>query len=132
TELFPDDALVGVGAALSADDARRAIDAGARFVVSPVIDEGVIAAAHNAGVPVFAGALSPTELQRAHQLGADFVKVFPADVVGMTYFKSVLAPMPHLRLVPTGGVTLDNAGDWLRAGAAAVGVGSALVDKRAV
>lgn len=130
--LFPDDAIVGVGSALSADDARRAIDAGARFVVSPVIDEGVIAASKKAGVPVFAGAFSPTELQRAHRLGADFVKVFPADVVGMSYFKAVLAPMPHLRLVPTGGVTLDNAGDWLRAGAAAVGVGSALVDKRAV
>jgi 2-dehydro-3-deoxyphosphogluconate aldolase/(4S)-4-hydroxy-2-oxoglutarate aldolase len=131
-ELFPDDALVGVGSVLSAEAARSAIEAGASFVVSPVLDEGVIAAAHNADVPAFAGAFSPTELQRAHQLGADFIKVFPADVVGMSYFKSVLAPLPHLRLVPTGGVTLDNAGDWLRAGAAAVGVGSALVDKTAI
>jgi len=131
-ELFPGDALVGVGSVLSAEAALRAIESGASFVVSPVLDEGVIAAAHKADVPAFAGAFSPTELHRAHSLGADFIKVFPADIVGMSYFKSVLAPMPHLRLVPTGGVTLDNAGDWLRAGAAAVGVGSALVDKKAI
>ena len=129
---FPDQALVGVGSVLDRSMAVAAIDAGARFVVSPVLVPDVIHASHENGVPVLAGAFTPTEIQTAHTLGADLIKVFPADVVGMSYFKSVRAPMPHLRLIPTGGVTLDNAGDWLRAGAAAVGVGSALVDKAAI
>lgn len=127
-----DRAIVGVGSVLNADMARSAADAGARFFVSPVLVPEVIEFAHEQDAPVCAGAFSPTEIQTAYTLGADLVKVFPADVLGMSYFKSVRAPMPHLRLVPTGGVNLDNAGDWLKAGAAAVGVGSALVDKRAV
>jgi 2-dehydro-3-deoxyphosphogluconate aldolase/(4S)-4-hydroxy-2-oxoglutarate aldolase len=129
---FATDVLVGVGSVLDRAMALSAIDAGARFVVSPVLIPDVIHEAHENGVPVLAGAFSPTEIQYAYTLGADLIKVFPADVVGMSYFKSIRAPMPHLQLVPTGGVTLDNAGDWLRAGAAAVGVGSALVDKNAI
>lgn len=129
---FDGAALVGVGSVLNRAMTQDAIDAGAQFVVSPVLAPDVIETGHEAGVPVLAGAFSPTEIQTAYSLGADMVKVFPADVVGMSYFKSVRGPMPHLRLVPTGGVTLDNAGDWLRAGAAAVGVGSALVDKKAI
>jgi 2-dehydro-3-deoxyphosphogluconate aldolase/(4S)-4-hydroxy-2-oxoglutarate aldolase len=126
------DVVVGAGSVLTESDARNAIDAGAQFVVGPVVNERVIALADSSGVAVMPGAFTPTEIQRAHELGADVVKVFPADVLGMQYFRSVLAPMPHLRLMPTGGVSLDNAGDWLRAGAWAVGVGSALVDQAAV
>jgi 2-dehydro-3-deoxyphosphogluconate aldolase/(4S)-4-hydroxy-2-oxoglutarate aldolase len=78
------------------------------------------------------GAFTPTECLTAQEYGADVVKVFPADVLGIDFFKGVKAPMPHLRLMPTGGVTLTNAGDWIKAGACAVGVGSALLDKKAI
>jgi 2-dehydro-3-deoxyphosphogluconate aldolase / (4S)-4-hydroxy-2-oxoglutarate aldolase len=128
---FPD-APIGVGSVLDADTAHRAIDAGAAYVVSPVFRPEVVAAAHERGVPAMPGAFTPTEVLAAHEAGADVVKVFPADVLGMAFFRGVLAPMPFLRLMPTGGVTLDNAGEWLRAGAVAVGVGGALLDKRAI
>ncbi|MFQ5570816.1 MAG: bifunctional 4-hydroxy-2-oxoglutarate aldolase/2-dehydro-3-deoxy-phosphogluconate aldolase [Rhodothermales bacterium] len=131
-QAFGDRALIGVGSVLDAGAARRAIDAGARFVVSPVLKEEVIAATHRHDLPVMPGTFSPTEVQRAHDLGADIIKVFPAHVLGMAYIRAVLAPLPHLKLMPTGGVTLANAGDWLRAGACAVGVGSALFDRRAI
>ena len=78
------------------------------------------------------GCFTPTEIQAAHEAGADVIKVFPADILGMAFFKAVLAPMPHLRIMPTGGVSLTNAGDWIRAGACCVGVGSALLDKQAI
>lgn len=132
SDTFPGDAVVGVGSVLDTATARAAVEAGADFVVSPVFLPSVVDTAHVLGKPAFAGAFSPTEIHQAHEHGADVVKVFPADALGMSYFKSVLAPMPHLKLVPTGGVTLDNAGDWLKAGAVAVGVGSALVDKKAI
>ncbi|MFQ5603011.1 MAG: bifunctional 4-hydroxy-2-oxoglutarate aldolase/2-dehydro-3-deoxy-phosphogluconate aldolase [bacterium] len=124
--------LVGVGSVLNADTARQAIDAGAQFVVSPIFKPAIIQAAHAQEVPALPGAFSPTEIQLAHEAGADIVKVFPADVLGMAFFKAVKAPLPHLKLMPTGGVSLTNAGDWLRAGACAVGVGSALLDKQAI
>jgi len=125
-------ALVGVGSVLDGVTARRAIDAGARYVVSPILDADVIRAAHRRDVPALPGAFTPTEIQQAHALGADVVKVFPASTVGMGYFRALRAPMPHLKLMPTGGVTLTNAGDWLRAGACAVGIGSALLDQEAL
>lgn len=127
-----DDVLLGVGSVLDADTARRAVDAGARYVVSPVFQSEVVEAAHAAGVPALPGAFSPTEILRAHQAGADIVKVFPAEVFGPAFIKGVLAPMPFLRLMPTGGVTPDNVGDWIRAGAVAVGVGSALLDPKLI
>jgi 2-dehydro-3-deoxyphosphogluconate aldolase/(4S)-4-hydroxy-2-oxoglutarate aldolase len=123
---------VGVGTVLDPETAKKAIDAGAKYVVSPVFKREIIEIAHKNGVPAMPGAFSPTEIQTAYECGADIVKVFPADVVGMAFFKGILAPMPHLRLMPTGGVTLANAGDWLRAGACAVGVGTALLDKEAI
>lgn len=132
SERLGDDALVGVGSVTDAATANQAIDAGAKYVVSPVLSEDVISAALARDVPVTPGTFTPTEAQRAHELGADFIKVFPANVLGMAYFKSVLAPLPHLNLVPTGGVTPDNAGEWIQAGAKAVGVGSALLDKKAI
>lgn len=123
---------IGVGSVLDAATGRRAIDAGARYVVSPIFKREVIDVAHEHGCPVMPGAFTPTEIQAATEAGADVVKVFPADIVGMPFFKGVLAPMPHLKLMPTGGVSLTNAGDWIRTGAVAVGVGSALLDKKAI
>jgi 2-dehydro-3-deoxyphosphogluconate aldolase/(4S)-4-hydroxy-2-oxoglutarate aldolase len=122
--------LVGAGSVLDADAARRAIDAGAAFVVSPVFRAAVVAEAQRHGVPAMPGAFTPTEILDAHEAGADVVKLFPADTLGPAFIKGVLGPMPFLRLMPTGGVTPENVGAWLRAGAAAVGLGSALVDPR--
>ena len=127
-----DAALVGAGSVLDADAARRAVDAGARFIVSPVCLPDVVEAAASLGVAVMPGAFTPTEALRAHQMGADVVKVFPSEVLGPAFIKGVLAPMPFLKLMPTGGVTPDNVGDWLRAGAIAVGLGSALADPKLV
>ena len=123
---------IGVGSVLSAEVAEQAIDAGANYVVSPIFKKEIIEAAHKNNVPAMPGAFTPTEIQTAFEAGADIVKVFPADIVGMAFFKGVLAPMPHLKLMPTGGVTLTNARDWIKAGACAVGVGSALLDKKAI
>lgn len=124
--------LVGAGSVLDAGAAEAAVEAGARYVVSPVFKREVVEAAHANDAAAMPGCFTPTEILAATEAGADVVKVFPADVLGMPFFKGVLAPMPHLRLMPTGGVSLTNAGEWLRAGAVAVGVGSALLDKRAV
>jgi 2-dehydro-3-deoxyphosphogluconate aldolase/(4S)-4-hydroxy-2-oxoglutarate aldolase len=129
---FGDALLVGVGSVLNSESAQRAIDSGANYVVSPILKLEIIETAHKAGVPAMPGSFTPTEIQTAYEAGADIVKVFPADVVGMAFFKAVKAPMPHLKLMPTGGVTLTNAGDWIKAGACAVGVGSALLDPKAI
>lgn len=124
--------IIGVGSVLNADTARDAINAGACYVVSPVFKREVIELVHSYDVPVMPGCFTPTEIQTAWEAGADIIKVFPADVLGIPFFKGVLAPMPHLKLMPTGGVTLTNADQWMKAGAVAVGVGSALVDKKAI
>ncbi|MEM6335906.1 MAG: bifunctional 4-hydroxy-2-oxoglutarate aldolase/2-dehydro-3-deoxy-phosphogluconate aldolase [Bacteroidota bacterium] len=129
---LPADIILGVGSVTSAKMTDAALDAGATFVVSPVFKSEIIRAAHDRDAPAMPGALTPTEIQAAYEAGADVVKVFPANVFGIGYFKSVRAPLPHLKLMPTGGVTLTNAQDWLDAGAVAVGLGSALVDKAAV
>ncbi len=123
---------IGVGSVLDSETAQKAIDAGAKYVVSPIFKKEIIETAHRNNIPAMPGAFTPTEIQTAYEAGADIVKVFPADVVGMAFFKGVLAPMPHLKLMPTGGVSLTNAGDWLKAGACAVGVGTALLDKKAI
>jgi len=125
-------ALIGVGSVLDAATAEKAIQAGAQFVVSPIFDEQILRAAHAADLPAVPGAFSPNEILRATNAGADMVKVFPATRLGPGFFKDVLAPMPHLKLTPTGGVNLDTAGDFIRAGAVTLGVGSALVKKQAV
>jgi len=123
---------IGVGSVLNSETAKKAIDAGAKYVVSPIFKKEIIEVAHKNGVPAMPGAFTPTEIQTAFEAGADIIKIFPADVVGMAFFKGVLAPMPHLKLMPTGGVSLTNVGDWIKAGACAVGVGSALLDKKAI
>ncbi|MEO1237030.1 MAG: bifunctional 4-hydroxy-2-oxoglutarate aldolase/2-dehydro-3-deoxy-phosphogluconate aldolase [Planctomycetota bacterium] len=127
-----DQILVGVGSVLDAETAHHAIEAGAEFVVSPVFRPEVIEAAHARGKPVFAGAFTPTEIHAAFAAGSDLVKVFPANHLGPRFFKDVLAPMPQLRLTPTGGVSLETIPDWFAAGARCVGVGSSLVQKELV
>ncbi len=131
-ETLGEKALIGVGSVLNADMANDAIGAGAQYVVSPVFVPEVITAAHNAEMPCVPGAFTPTEILAATEAGADLVKVFPGGSVGPKYFKAVLAPMPHLKLTPTGGVNLDTAADWIAAGAQTLGVGSALVTKSAL
>ena len=129
---FGDDVLAGMGSVLDGESTRRAIDAGARYIVSPVFRPAVIDEAHRLGVAAMPAGFTPTEILAAHEAGADVVKVTPAEVLGPAFIRGVLAPMPFLRLMPTGGVTPDNVGEWLRAGAVAVGVGSALVDPKLV
>ncbi len=123
------DAVIGVGSVLDAETCRAAILAGAQFVVAPTLNLEVIAMAHRYGKPVIPGALTPTEIITAWTAGADVVKVFPANHFGPGYLKDVLAPMPQLKLTPTGGVDLNTAADWLKAGAVCLGVGSSLVKK---
>ena len=127
-----DAALIGVGSVLNARVANEAIEAGAQYVVSPIFKPEIIDAAHAAGLPCVPGAFSPTEILLATDAGADLVKVFPGGQFGPKYFKDVLAPMPHLKLTPTGGVDLTTAADWIAAGAKTLGVGSALVTKSAL
>ena len=129
---LPDGFLLGAGTVIDAATARAVIDAGASFVVSPVFRPDVVAACHQRGVPAMPGCFSPTEILAAHECGADIIKVFPATALGPQFIKDVRAPLPQVKLMPTGGVTLDNAGDWIRAGAVAVGLGSALVDAAAI
>ena len=129
---LPDGFLLGAGTVTDAETVRQVIDAGASFVVGPVFRADVIAACHERDVPAMPGCFSPTEIFAAHECGADIVKVFPATALGPQFIKDVRAPLPHIKLMPTGGVTLDNAGDWIRAGAVAVGVGSAMLDGKAI
>jgi 2-dehydro-3-deoxyphosphogluconate aldolase/(4S)-4-hydroxy-2-oxoglutarate aldolase len=129
---LPAEFLLGAGTVLDAATARRAIDAGARFVVSPVFRPEVITACHRLATPALPGCYTPTEILDAWEAGADIVKVFPATALGPAYLRDVRAPLPQVKLMPTGGVSIENAGDWIRAGAVAVGIGSALVDPRAV
>jgi 2-dehydro-3-deoxyphosphogluconate aldolase/(4S)-4-hydroxy-2-oxoglutarate aldolase len=131
-ELFGKRALLGVGTVLDPKTAHDAIAAGAQFVVSPTCDAQVIRATHAANCASIPGALSPSEILAAHRAGADVVKVFPSTALGPGYFKDVLAPLPFLKLMPTGGVDAANAGAWITAGAVCVGAGSALVPKDAV
>lgn len=131
-EAYGDKMLLGAGTVMSAEQARAALDAGATFLVSPCIVPEVIEVAAGRGVPVMPGALTPTEVNRAVQLGADVVKIFPGSCFGPKYFKALRGPMPELKLMPTGGVDLDNVSQWMDAGAVALGVGSNLVMKDAI
>jgi 2-dehydro-3-deoxyphosphogluconate aldolase/(4S)-4-hydroxy-2-oxoglutarate aldolase len=120
---------IGAGTVLDAETALASVRAGAAFVVSPVVDERVIACCRTHGVAAIPGALTPTEIVQAARAGADMIKVFPCGALGgPTYIRSLKAPLPDLRLVPTGGVSLQNAGEFIRAGASALGVGANLVD----
>lgn len=125
-------ACVGVGSVLHAEQAQAAIDAGAEFVVTPAVRKPVIAACVNRDTLVLSGGLTPTELLEAYEAGSALVKLFPAQAFGPRYLKDVLAPLPFLKLVPTGGVSAENARDYLAAGAVALGIGGNLVPKKAV
>ena len=127
------DAVVGAGTVLDPETARACILAGAQFVVSPAWSASTIACCRRYGVPVFPGALTPTEVLAAWEAGADMVKVFPASALGgASYIKALKAPLPQIDLIPTGGVNLETAADFLKAGSTALGVGADLVDLKAL
>jgi 2-dehydro-3-deoxyphosphogluconate aldolase/(4S)-4-hydroxy-2-oxoglutarate aldolase len=129
---FGEAVVVGAGTVLDADGARRCLEAGAQFLVSPGFDPDVIAAARDGGALAMPGAMTPTEILAAWRAGADVVKVFPARALGPRYIADVRAPLPEVRLMPTGGVDATNAAEYLRAGAIGVAVGGNLVDPAAV
>ena len=131
-EALGERALIGAGSVLDAETARVAILAGATFVVTPTLSLPVIEMCHRYGVATMIGALTPTEILTAWEAGATYVKVFPASLGGPRYLRDVLAPLPQLKLIPTGGVSPENAAEFIRAGAAAVALGSNLVDARSV
>lgn len=119
--------LLGLGTVLDADTARAGIAAGAKFIVTPAVRPAVIAVCRELNVPILSGALTPTEAYTAWELGADIIKVFPAEFFGPAYIKSLKAPFPQIEFMPTGGVTPETVGDFLKAGAFATAAGSALV-----
>ncbi len=129
-ERFGDQAVVGVGTVANVETCRGALKAGAEFVVTPICRTELVAETHAAQRPIMLGAYTPTEAQTAYEAGADFIKIFPADTLGPGYMKALRAPLPHLRLVPTGGVDARNITDFLNAGCAAVGIGSSLVSAK--
>ncbi len=129
---FGDEVIMGAGTVLDAETARAAILSGAQFIVTPALNVKTIQLCRRYGKPVIPGGLTPTEILTAWEAGADMVKLFPADSMGPAYLKAVLAPLPQVRLAPTGGISADNAAEYLKAGATALGVGGKLVDKQAV
>ena len=124
--------LLGAGTVTTPEQAEDAVDAGARYLVAPNTDDTVIGAAKRLGVPILPGALTPTEVQRAWDLGADAVKIFPASLGGPNYIKALKAPFPNIRMVPTGGVDEKTVGEFFRAGAFAVGAGGSLFDVKRI
>lgn len=127
-----DRVLLGAGTVLDAATARIAILAGAEFIVSPIVSHEVIACCRRFSKLSLPGALTPTEIMNAWEAGADIVKIFPSEVTGPAYLKAVHAPLPQVRLMPTGGVNLETTADYLRAGACALGIGGSLVESKAV
>jgi len=127
-----DRVLLGAGTVLDPEACRAAIDAGAGFIVAPTLNLEVVALCGQTDTLVMPGAFTPTEIFAAWQAGADIVKVFPADVVGPAFFKAMRGPLPHIRLMPTGGVDLTTAADFLKAGACCLGIGGQLVDPKLV
>jgi len=132
TQSVPENVFVGAGTVTDAETARAVIDSGAKFVVGPVLSLDVLEACRARDVAGIPGCFTPTEIHAAHKAGAEIIKLFPATSIGPKYIKDLLGPFPHLKLMPTGGVTIDNVGEWIRAGAVAVGIGSDLLDKKAI
>jgi len=126
------DAIVGMGTVLDSETARMAILAGADFIVSPVLKKEIINLCHRYDKIAVPGAYTPTEILTAWEEGADVVKLFPADTLGPKYIKAIHGPMPYIRISPTGGVSLENVGEFIKAGACFVGVGGHLVDKKVI
>lgn len=132
-DAYGDSVVVGAGTVLDAETARACMLAGAQFVVSPALDVGTVECCRRHGVAVMPGALTPTEVVRAWQAGADVVKVFPCGALGgAKYLKSLKAPLPQIELMPTGGVSLSTAAEFIGAGAFALGVGADLADTKAI
>lgn len=127
TREVPPGVRVGAGSVMDRDDAKACVDAGAAFLVSPVFDADVLTVGLAAGVPTYPGALTPTEVVTASRAGAPAVKIFPASSVGPRYIKDLHGPLPGVRLMPTGGIAIDDIGAWLAAGAMAVGLGGPLL-----
>ena len=127
---FGDSVLLGAGTVLTPEQAEDAVDAGAVYLIAPNTDEKVIGAAKRLNVTVIPGAFTPTEVVRAWDLGADAIKIFPASLGGPNYIKALKAPLPHIPMIPTGGVDERTVGDFFRAGAFAVGAGGALFDRK--
>lgn len=127
---YGEDVLFGAGSVLDAETARSAILAGAGFIVAPTLNLQMVALCNRYGVPVVPGCYTPTEMLTAWEAGADMVKLFPASIGGPDLVKAILAPLPQLQIVPVGGVDLDNAADFIRKGAAALGVGSSLINQK--
>jgi 2-dehydro-3-deoxyphosphogluconate aldolase/(4S)-4-hydroxy-2-oxoglutarate aldolase len=121
--------IPGVGSVIDPQTAKAAIEAGAQFIVTPVSKPEVIQMAHQLDKPILSGAMTPTEILQTYEWGADIVKLFPAANLGATYFKAVKAPIPHVPIMPTGGITVENAADWIANGAVCLGVGSTLVNQ---
>ena len=129
THLFGNRVLFGAGSVLDAETARSAMLAGAGFIVAPTLNLQVIAMCRRYSIPVMPGCYTPTECLTAWEAGADMIKLFPADIGGPDFVKAILAPMPQLEIVPVGGVTVENVGEFMAKGATAVGVGSSLINQ---
>jgi 2-dehydro-3-deoxyphosphogluconate aldolase / (4S)-4-hydroxy-2-oxoglutarate aldolase len=127
-----DAAVIGAGTVLDAETARSALFAGAEYLVTPVVQLEVIQSAIRYGVPIMSGAMTPTEALAAHQAGADFIKIFPAEQLGAGYVKAIKGPLPMLQIIPMGGVTPENLGSFMDAGACAVGAGGHLVSGESI
>lgn len=124
--------IIGVGTVTSKNIAETAINKGANFLVTPITNKKIVQMAHSQNTPVFMGALTPTEIYKAYEYGADAIKLFPAGQFGIDYMKAVLAPLSDIPVIPTGGVTLDNATTWMMHGAVALGLGNALTDHKLI
>jgi len=129
---LPKEVMFGAGTVCDVKTAKRVVKAGAKFIVSPIFKASIVKYCVEQDVACMPGCFTPTEIYAAWEAGADVVKVFPATSLGPAFFKDIKGPLPHIKLMPTGGVQLDNVGDWIRAGAVAVGVGSALMDPAAI
>jgi 2-dehydro-3-deoxyphosphogluconate aldolase/(4S)-4-hydroxy-2-oxoglutarate aldolase len=129
SQALGDGILMGVGTVLDTETARMALLAGAEFVVTPVMKPDIIQLCNRYSKLIACGAYTPTEALAAHEAGADFIKIFPADTLGPGYIKAIRAPLPQLQIIPTGGVDIHTAGDFIRAGCVAVAAGSSLVSK---
>jgi 2-dehydro-3-deoxyphosphogluconate aldolase/(4S)-4-hydroxy-2-oxoglutarate aldolase len=127
-EEYGDHLNIGAGTVCTTRELATALDAGAAFIVTPVVDKTVIRRCARKGVPVFPGAYTPTEIFTAVKYGADIVKIFPATALGPAFIRNLQGPLPHIRLLPTGGIDLDNCIDFLAAGAAGLGIGNKLFD----
>ena len=132
SQKLDDNFLLGAGTVLDADTAEKVIDAGAQFVVSPVLNADIISTTHEHDKVCIPGAFTPTEILAAWNFGADIVKIFPATALGPQFFKDIHGPLPDIKMTPTGGVSLENAAEFIKSGACFLGVGTALLDKKMI